>query len=325
MTPSPLISIIVPIYNVEPYLDACVSSIAEQSYENLEIILVDDGSPDRCPEMCDRWAERDPRVRAVHKSNGGLSDARNAGMEHASGEYISFVDGDDTIAPDFILNLHAAIVETGSQIAMCSMITQAEADCGKPFGFQGSAGYDSSEDGLRALITEEIATVACNKLYDRTVLEGVFFPKGKYHEDVFWSYQIFGKTQRSVKIEYQGYVYRQHENSIMGAGYSLRRLDAVEALCLRQDYVDARFPALSPLAREKLLFACLYHGQNAMKALSSDELTRCMDRLKKTVRKYRFPSIVGTTCSLTHKIWLMLEQLSLTGTCRLRNLLKIGL
>ena len=325
MAASPLISVIVPIYNVEPYLDACVSSIAEQSYTNLEIILVDDGSPDRCPEMCDRWAEKDPRVRVIHKSNGGLSDARNCGMEQASGDYLSFVDGDDTIAPDFISDLHAAIVEEGSQISMCSMVTQSEGACTEPFGFQGKAKYKSSEAGLRALITEEIATVACNKLYDRAIMEGVFFPKGKYHEDVFWSYQIFGKTERSVKIGYPGYIYRQRGNSIMGAGYSSRRLDAVEALCQRQHYLDDRFPALSPLAREKLLFACLYHGQNAMKALTSDDLTSCMDRLKTVIKEYRFSSVAGTSCKFTHKIWLILEQLSFTGTCRLRNFLKIGL
>lgn len=99
---NPLISVIVPIYNVEKYLARCVDSIVNQTYKNLEIILVDDGSPDRCPQMCDDYAEKDRRIKVVHKNNGGLSDARNAGMAVATGEYISFIDGDDYVSDDFL-------------------------------------------------------------------------------------------------------------------------------------------------------------------------------------------------------------------------------
>ena len=107
-----LISVVVPVYRVEPYLDRCVASIVNQTYRNLEIILVDDGSPDRCPAMCDAWAEKDRRIKVIHKANGGLSDARNVGLQLAQGNYVAFIDSDDWIDLRFIEILYKAIVET---------------------------------------------------------------------------------------------------------------------------------------------------------------------------------------------------------------------
>lgn len=119
---NPLISVIVPIYNVEKYLARCVDSIVNQTYKNLEIILVDDGSPDRCPKMCDDYAEKDSRIKVVHKKNGGLSDARNAGMAVATGEYISFIDSDDYVSDDFFECLLDVMNKENSDIAECSVV-----------------------------------------------------------------------------------------------------------------------------------------------------------------------------------------------------------
>lgn len=124
-----LISVIIPIYKVEEYLDHCIKSIVEQTYRKLEIILVDDGSPDKCPLKCDEWAERDGRIRVIHKKNGGLSDARNVGMSIAKGSYISFIDSDDWISPDFYEKLYRSITDSNAQIAanigaaLCSCIS----------------------------------------------------------------------------------------------------------------------------------------------------------------------------------------------------------
>ena len=115
------ISVIVPVYKVEAYLDKCISSIANQTYRNLEIILVDDGSPDNCPAMCDTWAEKDSRIRVIHKTNGGLSDARNAGMAIATGELMTFVDSDDWIAPDMCEHLYQRLAGDNSDIATCGV------------------------------------------------------------------------------------------------------------------------------------------------------------------------------------------------------------
>ncbi len=114
-----MVSVIVPIYKVEAYLDKCIESILGQTYRDLEIILVDDGSPDRCPAICDAWAEKDSRIKVIHKSNGGLSDARNAGLAAATGELVSFIDSDDWVAPEFIQTLYDAMIRTGAEIAEC--------------------------------------------------------------------------------------------------------------------------------------------------------------------------------------------------------------
>ena len=114
-----LISVIVPVYKVEAYLDRCVQSIVDQTYTNLEIILVDDGSPDRCPQMCDEWAKRDARIRVIHKPNGGGAQARNVGLERASGEYIAFVDSDDYLLPGMYEALLCALMQTNCDIAEC--------------------------------------------------------------------------------------------------------------------------------------------------------------------------------------------------------------
>ena len=120
MNSQPKISVIVPVYKVEKFLDRCVESIVGQTYENLEIILVDDGSPDNCPSMCDKWAEKDSRIKVIHKENGGVSSARNAALDAATGDFIGFVDSDDWIEPDMYESLMMRIDETGKDIAVCS-------------------------------------------------------------------------------------------------------------------------------------------------------------------------------------------------------------
>ena len=123
---TPLISVIVPVYQVEQYLDRCVSSILEQTYDHLEVILIDDGSPDSCPRLCDEWAEKDPRVRVIHQENGGVSSARNAGLDAATGDYIAFVDSDDAIRPNYFETLYALLTEHQAELSICKMLVVDE-------------------------------------------------------------------------------------------------------------------------------------------------------------------------------------------------------
>ena len=144
-----LISVIVPIYNVEKYLDKCVESIVTQTYKNLEIILVDDGSPDRCPEICDKWAEKDERIKVIHKKNGGLSDARNEGYAVSSGEYISFIDSDDYIDREFYAILSNAL-DNGTDIAECATRLSALVKAITYIGFSlTEVFYEKSNVGVR--------------------------------------------------------------------------------------------------------------------------------------------------------------------------------
>lgn len=227
----PLISVIVPIYKVESYLDRCIKSIIEQTYKNLEILLVDDGSPDRCPEICDTWANSDKRIRVIHKKNGGLSDARNVGIEQATGDWFLFVDSDDYILPYMCERLLKAAQTTQSDIAISSYFMD----------------YDGKKESLKPLIEDETQilskdeaielyfvchpvefVVAWNKLYKRQIFfdaQKVRYPVGWLHEDEFTTYKLFYAAKCIVWIRDELYGYVQRDGSIM-ANYGKRNLEA---------------------------------------------------------------------------------------------------
>ena len=317
------ISVIVPVYKVEPYLDKCVSSIVNQTHKNLEIILVDDGSPDNCPAMCDAWAEKDSRIRVIHKTNGGLSDARNAGMAVATGELMAFVDSDDWIAPDMYEYLYQRLAEDNSDIAACGVQMVWEDKTPSRMLTQEGNCVLNQEEAMRAIIEESwLKQPVWYKLYKTALVRDILFPVEKYHEDVFWSYQAVGSAKKVSVSDHVGYYYLQRGGSIMGAGYSLKRLDAVEAKVQRCAYIQERFPALSPLAIKDLWFTCIYQGQSALRALNKAEAEKILTYFENLVETHPF-QMEG--CSLKERLWLNMAKSSLAVACRIRNALKIGL
>ena len=241
----PLISVIVPIYKVEAYLMRCVKSIQEQTYKNLEIILVDDGSPDNCGSMCDSLAQEDDRICVIHKENGGLSDARNKGLDVAKGEYIAFVDSDDYIAPSFLETLYKHLTNTDSDVALCSY----KEVTGEPFSKeQGERGDIFVYDREKLLLNlfdanHEDATffiVAWNKLYKKTLWEQVRFPKGKIHEDEATTYRVFDLCNKGVYVKIPLYGYYTSDSSITRDAFSVKRLQWMEALNDRIAYFEQR-------------------------------------------------------------------------------------
>lgn len=317
------ISVIVPVYKVEPYLDKCVSSIVNQTYTNLEIILVDDGSPDNCPAMCDAWAEKDSRIRVIHKTNGGLSDARNAGMAVATGELMAFVDSDDWIAPDMYEHLYRRLAEDNSDIAACGVqMVWEDKTPSRTLTREGSCVLNQ-EEAMRAIIEESwLKQPVWYKLYKTALVRDILFPKGKYHEDVFWSYQAVGRTQRVSVSDHIGYYYLQRGGSIMGEGYSLKRLDAVEAKVQRCAYIQERFPALSPLAIKDLWFTCIYQGQLALRAQDKAEAEKILTNFENIMETHPF-QMEG--CNMKERLCFNMAKSSLIAACRVRNALKIGL
>lgn len=317
------ISVIVPVYKVESYLDKCISSIVNQTYANLEIILVDDGSPDNCPAMCDAWAEKDSRIRVIHKPNGGLSDARNAGIVVATGELMAFVDSDDWIAPDMYEYLYQRLTEDNSDIAACGVQMVREDKTQSRMLTQEGNCVLNQEEAMRAIIEESwLKQPVWYKLYKTDLIRDILFPMGKCHEDVFWSYQAVGSAKKVSVSDHVGYYYLQRGGSIMGAGYSLKRLDAVEAKVQRCAYIQERFPALSPLAIKDLWFTCIYQGQLALRALNKAEAEKMLTYFENLVETHPF-QMEG--CSLKERLWLNMAKSSLAVACRIRNALKIGL
>src|SRR5574344_1816284 len=266
------ISVIVPIYNVEEYLPQCIDSIINQTYGNLEIILCDDGSPDGCGKICDEYAKQDSRIKVVHKSNGGLSDARNAGYPYVTGEYISFVDSDDCISKYMFEVLLNIIKSENSDIAECGVekFTQGNMPVDKGADSVGIKTY-SAEDALKELIKDgAFHQHVWNKLYKASVINNILFEKGKLNEDEFWTYQIFGNAKKISKTDCRLYYYLQRGGSIMGESYSLRRLDGLEAKAEGQKYIELHFSNLAPVAKVNLILSCFYACQMSLKYLKGN-------------------------------------------------------
>lgn len=320
----PNISIIVPIYNVEPYLRRCVDSLLNQTYGDFELILVDDGSPDHCGTICDEYAVSDTRVRVIHKPNGGLSDARNAGLEIARGEYIAFVDSDDWVAPDYLERLLTALTKTGADICECSVLYSDGAD----HGVRQADAADKCCDGAEALeflIKDHIFRQhVWNKLYRRHVIADVIFPKGKTNEDEFWTYQVFGNARKVVRIRNPLYYYFQRPGSIMGESYSLKRLDALEGKLCRQKYIDANFPKLSLQAKLNLFGSCIYAGQMSLIHLCGTQKKIAQKRITEIVRETNITAKECQSVGGSGRLWFSLAKISFWGTCRIKNLLKRG-
>lgn len=237
-----LISVIVPIYNVEKYLERCVESIINQTYKNLEIILVDDGSPDCCPKICDEYSKKDKRIKVIHKENGGLSSARNAGLDVAKGEYVSFIDSDDVVDEKFIETLYNLCIENNCDISECNF-QRFEKDIVKSSNNCEIKVYTNHEMQERLYIPEYFARgiVVWNKLYKKYLYDDVRFPIGKLNEDEFTTYKVLYKCETSICVtEEELYYYRVNENSIMGKKFAAKRLDVMEAFEERKAFYKKR-------------------------------------------------------------------------------------
>lgn len=212
----PLISIIVPIYNVEKYLAKCVQSILHQSYDNLEIILIDDGSTDTSPIICDQLSARDNRILVVHQANGGLSSARNAGLDRATGDYIGFVDSDDWIEEDMYMTLLTAAKEYNADIAICTHFVDKEKET-IPVNNTGEHKIYSREEALKELFKDKlIKNYAWNKLYKKELFTNIRFPIGRFFEDIAVIYKLFNQASKVVLICESKYHYLLRHDSIIG-------------------------------------------------------------------------------------------------------------
>lgn len=232
------VSIVVPIYKVESYLENCIKSLINQTYQNIEIILVDDGSPDKCPLICDSWKKKDKRIKVIHKQNGGLSDARNCGIDNASGNYICFVDSDDYVERTYVEYLLTANKQNKTNIAQCGIKNVDEN--GK---LLSSIGYDLDTviSGKKMILQQFTGhdienTVVWNRLYGINLFKKLRFPFGKNHEDEYITYKLLYNESRISIIDSTLYCYRQTNNSIMRSTFNLKRLDVLDGLKERINY-----------------------------------------------------------------------------------------
>lgn len=221
-----LISIIVPIYNVEKYLRRCVDSIAKQTYRNLEILLIDDGSTDSCGKICDEYAAFDKRINVIHKTNGGLSDARNVALDICTGDYIVFIDSDDFVSELYIENLYNSIIFSGADMSSCQFIEFY--DGGSAPQAKSISKKDilvlNSERYLEKMLYQNFAeTCAWGKIYKRFLFDDIRFPYGKLYEDVPTTYKVILKCMKTAIIPNTDYYYYQRSESIHNAKFKLKK------------------------------------------------------------------------------------------------------
>lgn len=323
-----LVSVIIPVYNVESYLKRCLKSVVSQSYENMEIILVDDGSTDSSPQICDDWAKKDKKIRVIHKENGGLSDARNVGMEMAQGAYLAFVDSDDVIDPDFIELLLKTAYEQKADIVECGVQRFSDENCSaRSEKLEKSRKIFSPEEAMKELINDgDIRQHVWNKLYRRETVGDIRFPVGKLNEDEFWTYKIIGKAERICRISEILYGYYQHPESIMGTKYGIRRLDALEAKEERMEYIERYYPGLARIAKYNFYISCRYAGQMCLKYLeSSREKKLALCKVKTIYKRNKMEINDIKEKKITEKIWYLIISINFVCCCRFRNLLHIGI
>lgn len=269
---NPLISVIVPIYQVEKYLPDCIESLVHQTYTHLEIILVDDKSPDQCGAICDKYAERDARIRVIHRSeNGGLSAARNSGIDAAEGQYLFFVDSDDWLALDTMACLLENLRKYDADCCVggCAKVLENE---------DGSLEYqerehqpdrcESAKEAMEHLLLHESS--ACNRLYRREAFAKMRFPVGRINEDEPVVLRLYAQMKRIVFLDKDTYFYRKRRDSITTSAFSLKQLDCVTNSRENLKFVKTVSPDLIPAAEFKYIKSMLWCYVNLRKLKTTE-------------------------------------------------------
>ncbi len=282
----PLISVIVPVYNVAAFLPACIDSLLSQTLKDFELILVDDGSTDESPGICDDYARRDDRVRVIHKENGGLSDARNAGLDEARGTYVTLVDSDDLLTTDALEYLVGLARPADADIAVCQALRIDEGGTVRGNYARGRCS-DHLIEGNAACMTAlfkdgHVGTMAWGKLYRRSLFDDVRYPKGKLHEDVYTTYKLIARAERMAVGGEAKYLYRIRSGSITQTTFSPRHLDAVAANLERYDFIRSHYPQLARYAEAMIVYAA---NQCLLRMIKSR--TAPADALSYLQRQYR--------------------------------------
>ncbi len=306
-----LISVIVPVYNVESYLEKCVDSIRNQTYKNLEIILVDDGATDNSGVLCDKIAKKDDRIKVYHKENGGLSDARNYGVKKATGEFIGFVDSDDYIDREMYEKLFEAISRENADVAECNFKFIYPNKVTRYVNEQYYMVLDRDGYVSEYINMDKIFGSAWTKLIKKDLAKNIDFPKGKLYEDGFYSLDLMRMAKKFVIFDTPCYNYVMRKNSITNSKFNEKNLDLLEIADEIYDYVIANYPALKKEADRRKMYSYF----NTLDAIILSEDYKNKDyfsRIKRYFNKNAYKLIINNTISLSRKIRLLIMLLNIT-------------
>jgi glycosyltransferase involved in cell wall biosynthesis len=293
-----LISVIVPCYNVEDFLPRCLESLISQSYHNIEIILVDDGSSDRCGEICDDYAAKDSRIRVIHKKNGGLSDARNVAIDIAKGDYLTFVDSDDYVCTDYVETLYDLCVKYETKMAVADWLIYPMGDIPILPHRKIKEILFSRQKALECMFNQVHFDVsACVKLYHRSLFDGVRYPKGMLFEDLQTTFKCILNCDNGVAYSNkQIYYYMFRPNSIEGSEFSERKMDsAIEVFNVMNSY-EEELKDVADALKSKLTAFCFHLLLKAPKSYKRGEI------LYDYIKKVRWSVITNPNARLKNRI-----------------------
>ncbi len=284
-----LISVVVPIYNVEKYLSRCIDSIINQTYTNLEIVLVDDGSTDNCGNICDEYSKNDNRIKVIHKENGGLSDARNAGLSAIIGSYVTFIDSDDTIEKDYIKTLYELIKKYKTMMSIASYsLVNGNNITNKGLGYEETL-LDTKTCLSRMLMEYGFNVSSCAKMYSTDLFENIEFPKGRLYEDNGTTYRLIMKCEKIAYSNKSIYNYIIRKNSITAARFTLKKMDYIYMTDMECNEIIKHYPDLIDVCESRMAvarFSVLRQMLN--EKLKNDELVeenRIIEYLKVNYKK----------------------------------------
>lgn len=253
-----LITVVIPVYNVEAFLEKCLDSVIQQTYKNLEIILVDDGSTDCSGKMCDEYAEKDSRIKVVHQKNKGLSGARNAGIEISKGEYITFIDSDDFVSEEFISYLYNLAVRKYADVSICSSIKfYEENETGLGHTVVEERVYNAQQALEDMLYRKNVTAYACGKLYRTTLFNEIRYPEKQLFEDLNTTYKIFDLAKVITWSSKKLYYYRQRNNSIVNSKFNKKKLSVIKAGLEIKDFVEKKYPEIYNAAVSKVFISAV--------------------------------------------------------------------
>lgn len=282
----PLISIILPIYNVGDYLAKCLNSIISQTYSNLEILLIDDGSTDGCYDICERYKSSDGRFKVIHKDNAGVSSARNCGIRAMSGQYMTFIDPDDMVAPDYVETLYRSIKDNNSEISICGVKTVfSEGLCTADASDRKREVFTAERAIEKMLYQDEIDVSAWGKMYLSSLFEGIEYPEGKINEDTAVTYKVFAKANVISFDSYKCYFYVQRPGSIMHQSFATKKMTLIDFSeeCLH--YIEMNYPNIKNAAICKHVTDSFVLICKIYECTPLDE--ECMEKCWGITRKYR--------------------------------------
>lgn len=310
---TPLISIIVPVYKVEKYIHTCVESILNQTYTNWELILVDDGSPDSCPAICDQYAVKDQRIKVIHKKNGGLSSARNIALDFFKGEYVTFLDSDDFWHSDYLKILLGLCLDKEADIAQCDFVRGTEKVFPETKYTKNSKVFDNQSIFLKGYAR----IIICAKLYKRHLFDGLRMPEGKINEDDFTTWKCYYNSKIIVVTNDKLYYYTINNQSIMSISTKQPRLDFMEAYKDRIDFfISNSERSMEDFSRIHFCKSLLLTANNTM--LSSEQRNSVFQAFIANWQKIKHSKHLGISLRVLFMIFRFFPKITL----RLLNLVR---